>query len=242
MFSTLRQRIVDGTYAAGDRLAPEDDLAAEFNVSRATIRQAVGELVRSELVSRQQGRGTFVLPPTNASTGQVFRGSLADLVAETKRAKVRAVALEHDVPLPKRIAEKLGLVEGAVGTVVRRARTMDGQPFAYTTNYLPPDHGRLLTKRELTRTGLMALLERKGVQFASATQSIRAQLSDVEVAENLEIEIGSPVLFVERLLSDPSGHPVEFVQTWYRGDTYEYTVTFASSDNGAGGDLRHNLA
>ena len=240
IFGVLRQRVVDGVYGPGDRLAPEDELAAEFKVSRATIRQAVGELVNSGLVSRQQGRGTFVLPASSHKFGQVFRGSLADLVAETKRARIRHVRLTHDVRLPERVAESLGVEDGR-GTLVQRVRTMDGRAFAYTVNHLPPAYGRLLTRKELERASLMQLLKDKGVSVASATQSIRAQLSDVEVAERLQVELGTAVLFVERLLLDASGGPVEFVQTWYRGDTYVYQVTLGPDERG-NGDLHQHLA
>ena len=85
VFMMLRQRIVDREYAPGEQLLREDGLAAEFGVSRATIRQAIGELVRQGLVDRKQGRGTFVLPTSHPPLGQRFRGSLADLIAETDR-------------------------------------------------------------------------------------------------------------------------------------------------------------
>lgn len=59
--SVLRQRMISGDYEAGRKLPTEDELIAEFGVSKATVRQAVGELVASGLVSREQGGGTFVL-------------------------------------------------------------------------------------------------------------------------------------------------------------------------------------
>jgi GntR family transcriptional regulator len=237
VFGVLRQRVLDGTYGVGDRIAPEDELAAEFNVSRATIRQAVGELVRSGIVSRQQGRGTFVLPRENHAAGQTFSGSLSDLIAESKRARIASIDLTANTDLPPWIAQRLGLEEPS-GTVVQRVRTMDGEPFAFTINYLPSWSGRLLSRKQLQHTGLMQLLESKGVRIASATQSIRAQMSDVKVSENLQVDLGSPVLFVERLLLDPDGRPIEFVQSWYRGDLYEYTVSLSSTDDASDLQLR----
>ena len=237
--SVLHQRVLDGVYSAGDRLAPEDELAAEFNVSRATIRQAVGELVNLGLLSRQQGRGTFVQETSQHAIGQVFHGSLADLLAETKRARFMDISIAHDEDLPTRVAESLELEEGR-GTIVRRARTIDGRLFAYTINYLPPELGRLVTTRELKHGGLMHLLERRGVDIAAASQSIRAQLCDVHVAEQLGLELGAPVLFVERVLLDSDAAPVELVQTWYRGDMYVYQVHLDRRDGGV--DLSQRFA
>lgn len=240
VFVVLRQRIVDGTYPVGLKLAPEDELALEFGVSRATIRQAVDELVRLEMVSRQQGRGTFVMEAGDHAFGQVFSGTLADLGRETRRSRIRDVTVEHDEPIPARIARQLALDDGARGTIVRRVRTMDGAPFAYTVNFMPEAVGKLLSKRELRTTSLMELLERKGVTLASARQTIRAQLADIQVARSLGMAFGSPALFVERVLLDEKDEPVEFVQSWYRGDVYAYTVTFGAGDGTA--ELGDSLA
>ena len=56
----LRQRIEEGVYPAGARLNSEDELAVEFDVSRATVRQAMSELALEGRVIRRRGRGTFV--------------------------------------------------------------------------------------------------------------------------------------------------------------------------------------
>jgi GntR family transcriptional regulator len=239
VFIMLRQRIVDRVYAPGDQLLREDGLAAEFGVSRATIRQAIGELVRQGFVDRKQGRGTFVLPTSHPPLGQRFRGSLADLIAETDRAGVRQVEITHQSPVNQRIADVLGL-DGNLATIVRRTRTVDGVLFAFTVNHLPDRYGRLMEADELRQTGLMTLLESKGVRFASAQQSIRAELADVEVSTRLEMDFGGAVLFAERLLFDDQGNPVEFVQSWYRGDLYEYSVALALGKEEA--DLRTHLA
>ena len=75
----LRQRMEDGIYPVGGKLLSEDELAAEFEVSRATIRQAVGELVMEGLVVRRQGRGTYVQERDPSVLQQRFRGSLGEI-------------------------------------------------------------------------------------------------------------------------------------------------------------------
>ena len=233
--TVLRQRVVDGTYAPGERLAPEDELAAEFGVSRATIRQAVGELVKDRLVSRQQGRGTFVAENVHELLGHVFRGNLDDMIAsgEVRSTKLRGVAVQHDQPAPRRVAEMLGL-EGGVASQVRRTRILDGVAFAYTLDWLPAELGRHITKSALGRKGVMQLLEMGGVAIAQGEQTIRAELADVVVSEALEVPLGSAVLYVERLLTGDDEQPVLFVQSWYRGDRYEYRVTFDRGDDTLG--------
>src|SRR5205814_8056966 len=56
----FRQRIARGVWAQGLRLPANEDLAAEFGVSRVTIRQAVDLLARDGIIEARQGRGTFI--------------------------------------------------------------------------------------------------------------------------------------------------------------------------------------
>jgi DNA-binding FadR family transcriptional regulator len=58
----LLQAIKLGVVAPGDRLPAERDLAARFNVSRVTLREAIRELAKAGFVESRRGRygGTFV--------------------------------------------------------------------------------------------------------------------------------------------------------------------------------------
>ena len=56
----MRQRIVRGVWAQGEKLPSLEDLVREFDVARVTVRQAVELLARDGLLSPQRGRGTFV--------------------------------------------------------------------------------------------------------------------------------------------------------------------------------------
>jgi GntR family transcriptional regulator len=224
--TAIQRRIEDGEYEVGAVLPTEAVLAAEFEVSRPTIRQALAELVQAGMISRRRGSGTYVLPAVQQRIGQRFRGSLADLIAETKRTGVQDISVDRNHLMPARIAELLEL-EDRVGTIVKRTRTMDGRAFAFTVNYLPEEYGRLLTTKELRSQSLMALLEGNGVVFTGARQSVRAQMATPDLTDRLGLPYsGAPVLFVERIVNGVDDRPVELVHTWYRGDAYEYTVSF----------------
>ena len=56
----LRQAIVDGKYADGERLPAERDLAQHFDASRSTVRESLRRLEEMHLVTRRIGSGTFV--------------------------------------------------------------------------------------------------------------------------------------------------------------------------------------
>lgn len=229
-FGLLYQRIAEGTYAPGTQLPTEDELAAEFGISRATVRQAVAELVKRALVVRQQGRGTFVCR-TLPEAKPRFVSSLADLINETVRTDVKSISMNHGELVPPVIASRLGIATGRA-TVLRRTRLVGDQVFAYVVQYLPGHVGELLTARDVERVGILTALHRKGVALGEASQMVRAQLADVGVAEQLDIESGAAVLYAERFLRAPGGSPIELVQAWYRADLYEYQTTVRLTERG----------
>jgi DNA-binding FadR family transcriptional regulator len=57
----LKKRIDAGEWLEHGRIPPERDLADEFGVARNTVRRAVGLLEENGTVSRQVGRGTFLV-------------------------------------------------------------------------------------------------------------------------------------------------------------------------------------
>lgn len=58
----VRDRIEQGRYASGEYLPPERLLAAQFNVSRPTLRKALAPLARDGWIENIAGKGTRVLP------------------------------------------------------------------------------------------------------------------------------------------------------------------------------------
>jgi GntR family transcriptional repressor for pyruvate dehydrogenase complex len=92
----LRDAILDGRFAPGEKLPPERELAEEFRVNRTSIREAIKVLEGLGLVSVRQGDGATVQPLIDASFDVlpllVFRGGRVD-------ARVMFEIMEVMVPL-----------------------------------------------------------------------------------------------------------------------------------------------
>ncbi len=67
----LKQVILDGSLAPGERLPPERELATRLGVSRPTLREAVSALVIMGLLESRHGAGTFVA----GGAGEVANGT-----------------------------------------------------------------------------------------------------------------------------------------------------------------------
>ena len=59
LMSELKQKIVDGTYQAGNKMPSENELAAFYQVSRHTVRKALAILEHEGYIYAVHGKGTF---------------------------------------------------------------------------------------------------------------------------------------------------------------------------------------
>jgi DNA-binding GntR family transcriptional regulator len=73
----LAQRISIGELRIGQQLPNEVTLAREYQVSGGTMRKALDTLESEQLVSRTQGRGTFVLDPTERPVALLLNRGVA---------------------------------------------------------------------------------------------------------------------------------------------------------------------
>lgn len=71
VFEQLKELICRGKLKPGDKLLTERDMANCMDVSRTTIRNAIGRLVTLQLVEHKQRKGTFVAIP-DPKTGNPF--------------------------------------------------------------------------------------------------------------------------------------------------------------------------
>ncbi|HEX6482090.1 MAG TPA: GntR family transcriptional regulator [Ktedonobacteraceae bacterium] len=68
LMTYFRERILDGRLSAGTRLPTDEALAALYQISRDSVRQALALLANEGLIERIQGRGTFVSQPSSKSS------------------------------------------------------------------------------------------------------------------------------------------------------------------------------
>ena len=109
--------ILSGGFEAGDRLPAERTLAADFGVSRPTVRQAVGVLAARGVVEARVGSGTFVVgtptagdiaePATGATLAEVMEARLVFEVGGVRLAARRAQRSREDTALLGAVVEAL---------------------------------------------------------------------------------------------------------------------------------------
>ncbi len=223
----IKKWIVEKEFNFGDRIPSENELAARFDVSRLTVRQAVSQLVQEGFLTTRRGAGTYVTDNEELINRYniEFSGFMDDLFYLASRSKTKSAVVER-IKTPKFIQSKLQLPEAEKDIIqIKRVRFINNRSFAYTLNYIPVAVGEKIKKAELFKKPLLQILEQDfGIEFTEAFQTMQASFCDPEIAAKLSIPAGSPVLFVERIMYVKNRVPFEVVQSSYRGDLYKYVT------------------
>lgn len=221
---TLQENIESGRLQPGDRVPSERELSEQFSMSRMTVRHALTELVSEGVLTRQQGRGTFVGRPKIRQALAGLTSFSEDMLARGLRPGGRVLSLQI-VQAPRKVRTALGLDESHWVVRVERLRLADDEPMALEMTHLSAGRFGGLVHEDLTNSSLYRILEEKyGAKVAAATQSIEPAIADATLARHLSVREGSLLLLLERVTYDTSGAPMEFVSSYYRGDRYRFTV------------------
>lgn len=206
--------------APGTAVPTERDLAARFDTSRTTVRQAIAELVVDGKLARTQGSGTFVARPKMMRVRPLSSFS-QDLAMDGWRPG--SVVLDiSELVADAELAGHLGVSPGARVQRVDRVRTAFDEPIAHEVAYLP----RVLPElaEQLARHGSLyrTLREEYGAVVASAEDVVETALADPVTADLLGVDTGLPMLLVHRTGWDPEGKVVEWSESKFRGDRFRF--------------------
>lgn len=123
----LRRAIDREEYTVGSRLPAETDLAAQYDVSRGTVRQAVAALTAEGLIGSRQGARRVVLASRRSQSFAELRSFAQWARAMGREATGRVVAQEYR-PATQEDAIRLQLRAGTKVLHVLRVRGLDGEP------------------------------------------------------------------------------------------------------------------
>jgi len=220
----LRKAIEIQLLAPEDALPAERDLAAEFNVSRITVRKALDGLVTEGLLVRRQGSGNFVSTRVQKNFAKLTSFS-EDMRARGRSPRSVWLKRAAGTVTPEE-ALALRLSPGTPVYRFNRIRYADDAPMALEFATIVAS---ALPSLDDVDTSLYEALERSGQRPVRALQRLRAVLLTEDQAELLKAKAGDPGLLVERLGSLRDGRAIEFSQSFYRGDIYDFVAELSAS-------------
>ncbi len=225
--------ITSGQWQEGERLPPERELCRDFGVSRATLRQALGELEERGLITRHQGRGTFVSRPrVQLPIVGVF--SIRDAMeAHGLQMTTRVVRVEI-LEASRQLAADLACLPGEPIVFIERLRLGDGEPMVLDTAHLRAEQFPGIEDIDFEQHSLYEVLESDyGRTVAEAQETLEPVILTPRECELLEVPQHTTALLTRRITTDSSGAVVALGHVLLRGDRsryiYKRTVETASA-------------
>ncbi len=208
------------------QLPSENDLAARYNVSRATVRHALDSLENEGWIYRQKGRGAF-------APFRRVQQDLTQLVSTTEDIERRGWSLETKtvscqlITAPQYVADELELKPGAMIYRLCRLRIVNDEPLSLQITHLPAELCPQFDQHDHTSSLYRLLEDRYGLKLWTAREVLRARPASPYEAELLRIHEGACMLYVERVTFTVEGIPIEYLEAVWRGDRYDFTVSLS---------------
>jgi GntR family transcriptional regulator len=203
----LADSIRDGRPAVGARLPSEPQLAALFQVSRNTVREAVRQLITEGIVESRKGVGTFVR--SDGAHALPVETGIEELTSTTEL--IRAAGYEPGckdyeltvVRAPDAVADALELEPGTFVYHVSCVRLADRQAVMFCEDFLPVTRIDEAAMRRFEGEGsLFAFLEEEGMSVKVARTVLKPALPEADIAEALGIATDEPILLLRQVHFD----------------------------------------
>lgn len=214
----LLGKIRAGAYSEGEVIPSEMELAAMYNVSRPTVRQAVQILVNDGYLEKRRRRGTVVCRPKVRQSFSLGIRSYED-EANTAGSDVKTVVLSFGrARANEEVASRLRVsVHDEVFRLVR-IRYVDGAPNVFSETYISCTRYPEIEQVDFARCRLYDVLADTGKPVIDAEYTLEGARADTSIAAVLGLETGDPLLVLHTLGWNERGEAAEYSISTYCGE------------------------
>ncbi|MCI0620656.1 MAG: GntR family transcriptional regulator [Acidobacteria bacterium] len=220
----IEAQIANGVIDSGSRLPSEDELIQTYGVSRTTVRKAIQELQRLDMVEIRRGKGTFVLPRKITQKLTELTGFVEDMIAMGFQPSAKVLE-KRVIPASDEVARQLQVEQGSEVVRILRVRIANSTPMSLDETYLPFEIGQKIVEEDLEAYPIFSLLEEKyAIPLSEAEYWLESVSAEPHVASALEIEVKAPILLIERTSYSHDHRPVDYEKLFYRGDKIRFSM------------------
>lgn len=222
----LRARIEAGELVVGAPLPPERELCVEFDVSRMTVRRALGLLEREGRVHRDATRGTFISEPRV----KLRLGSFSREVARTGRHPGAELFWAEERRATDDVADGLEVSAGHPVYALQRLRRSNGEPLAVETTYYRADLVPGLLEGDLSGSLWEEVRGRFNVSLKRSTAELEVIVLDAATSAHLGTTRASGGLQLTRRTYTDTGACLEYAVDVYRADRVSLIIERSVDD------------
>lgn len=225
LYDIMKAKMEDGEWIVGSQIPTEGDLCKSYEVSKATVRLAILELVRKGYLRRQQGKGTFVCKrviPEGLAMHTSFKELMLDagMTFSTKVLAKTVMMPDDDLDLKLNISADRHVI------FIKRLRSIENEPVLLQEAYIPYHVCPSLLEEDVENESLFDILEKKyKITLTKVKDYIEiAYLTDEEAAL-LGLAGGAPALVMEQQIYSGDAQ-VMFIRSIKRSDRFRFFIEF----------------
>jgi len=219
----IEKKIKTGFYLPNSFLPPEKEFGKIYKVSRTTIRATTAKLREAGMIKIVRGKGTQV------RNKQIYQ-SLENYMTFTNVIRAQGyepgtIVVESGYVQPMRkVSEKMKIKPGEKVFKIGRIRTADGEVVNYQLSYLRKEFSIDKKKIEEIKSLYKYLEETYDVFILYTEDTIYALSATPKYAKLLRVDVGAPLLILDRLAYDRDGRIIEVSNSWLRSDWIKYLI------------------
>jgi len=220
--SVLRERILSGQWAAGEKISTLEELENEFQVARVTVRQAVEVLREEGLLQARQGRGTFVSAKPHDRHWVKLATNWDSLIDALKDNVPRRLTVEMTAPIPQ-----LEIADGKAASSYVRLQSVqyrNDDPYSSANVLLARQVFDLDPARFKNAAALVTIAGLSEVGLRDAHQTLTIGSADPVLADVLKIPIGSPTVNAHCVVVDDNDVAIYVGDIIYRSDSIKLQI------------------
>lgn len=219
----LIRKIDNGVWKTGECISSERELCEIYDVSRMTIRQAIGELVQEGILTRKKGKGTFVC---EQKVKQKDMMSFTEMIKHTGRELKTKVIEFKIIDTPEELQDIFTLDK--LYKIVRK-RIVDNDGIALETVYIPVDYCGHINEKMLEGS-LYKILEGFGYVINNSHSSIIATISDENISTLLGCKNNSAILKITSRTFTNKEKLLFLEESLYRSDKFTLQVDISRKE------------
>ena len=213
--------ISSGKLKPNQKIPTEEEFSRLYSISRMTVRKALAQLVEEGILSKKQGKGTYVREPKMVEDLEEANSFTNLCRRNGKKPGGRTLIFDLEEPSDRDIKE-LRLIQGEKVIHIQRLRTADDEPVMLENLYFP-GHLKAIMTENLEDSSLYQILQDK-YGLRDEDYQIEIETSECNPYESslLGIKSGSVLLLVREIIYDQYGSPLHRTKSLLRGDKIKY--------------------
>lgn len=216
----LSDQITSDALRPGDRIPSEAELIEHFGVSRITIRNAIAELVEEGILTRSQGKGTFVAAPKSSYDANDVTGFTRSCLLSGKTPSTKVISIERAFPTQKQI-DFFKIQSNDMVIASKRLRYVDDEPTQIEINHYHPRLSFLIN--ENLEGSLFELFKSKlGIEIVNSQRTLEICFATKDEMNLLNLKKNTPLLLFRDVQVDKNSEPLYLSKQLYNTENLKF--------------------